>query len=225
MDTAQQNKQTNKKMKTINKLAMIAVGLAASAVASQAAFDVSLGSFGPTIQFNGSSQFSFENQAFLSGYQFVITTSSGVADSKGLDGSFGSTLFLFDPSTGLISTPGLLTIHSSSGDLTAHFTFQQITQVGSVFGLNGGLAVNLNTISYTGTVQDLKALKAAGKATLVVSFQTTSPYSITDLASSTVETTSSASIRYTPVPEPATFIAGLGALALFGFTAMPKRKS
>jgi hypothetical protein len=30
--------------------------------------------------------------------------------------------------------------------------------------------------------------------------------------------------QYTPVPEPSTYIAGLGALALFGFTSMPRRK-
>ena len=93
---------------------------------------------------------------------------------------------------------------------------------------------NVTGLTYTGPTgavnKDLQFLDAANEAVLALTYQfvatdPTKTYNVKDLAKIGSVAQASYSVSLAAVPEPSTYIAGLGALALFGFTAFPKRKS
>jgi len=169
---------------------------------------------GTEVAFAGGA-FSFTS---VGGYQFQITTvDGGVGDAQGLDGFISGGPF----NIGAITTAGieqsapvtgtgmLHITDASSVDLTGSIQWLDIATfgVGGVLDLTG--TVNLTGINYTGSNQDLLALKNAGSATEVVTFQFIPGKTLTQLVASGGTTSYSGGIS--PVPEPTTLtLVGMG---------------
>lgn len=220
-------------MKHIKTLALVAVGLAASAVASQAAIEINFVGLGD-IQFKNASQFKLANAGSI----FVVSSSAGSADSD-----FGS-ITAGPFSYGAITTDGAgnqsapvitpagtkLTIKDPwGGTLTGDLNWGTITTYATsgTGNISDGLTVNVSNLAYThgATYQQvLVDFDAANTATLNLSFQFADKKTLTDLSTISKWTGTTYSASLVAVPEPSTYIAGLGALALFGLTAWPKRK-
>lgn len=131
---------------------------------------------GATVEFDGNSDtFSF---APSGADQIRITMSDGVGDAVNLlgsmDGTFslGSIMSIGALEIAAVSGIGTLTINDGLGSaLTATLTWSQIATFGTAGIINVDGSMNLQTISYTGSNQDLLALAAPGRGTETVSFQ------------------------------------------------------
>lgn len=110
--------------------------------------------------------------------QFSITTvNGGVGDSVGDKGYSSGTWTI-----GAITTSGLtqmasvtgngqIVIHDGTLDLIGTLTWDTIFSSGTIGGININGVLNVTSIHYTGTQNDLVALAAAGAAVDAVSFQ------------------------------------------------------
>lgn len=110
--------------------------------------------------------------------QMRITMSDGVGDSVGLlgrmDGSFtlGSISTIGALQIAAVSGIGTLIIDDGAGSsLTATLTWSQIATFGTAGIINVDGSMNLQSISYTGSNQDLLAIAAPERGTETVSFQ------------------------------------------------------
>jgi len=243
--------KTNKTMTNFKTMAVV-IGLAASTAVSQAAVSIdaltiNLSSDGD-IYFigkgNGASTFSFflgGNFHVTSSYQNYDPFTPG--DSYGDTGNFSTGPFLIGAMTGVNTAPvsgdADLYIKGVAGDLTGKVKWGAITTEGtsSISGKVQNFNINWNVVglSYSGLMgignpndQDLQYYAKAKEASLVLTFQFSSQggkdQTLTGLVANGAKNATSYSVTMTAVPEPSTYIAGLGALCLFGFTAIPKRK-
>ncbi len=205
------------------------MGLATSALVAQAAIE---------IDFSGLSAIQFKNSTFqIAGNGSTIVTSS-TGDNANLD--FGS-LSTGPFSIGFISTsqgnqsatvftaPGTMISFNDGvgGTLSGYLNWGTITTYGNsgVGGISDGLMVNVYGLTYSGSAQTLLTQFAnAGVATLNLSFQFPKPYTLTDLANSQTWVGTSYSGSLTAVPEPTTFVAGLGALGMLGLFGWRSRQ-
>jgi len=190
-------------------LATSLVGLNASAVSFNYSSTV-----GSTISFPGSSQIKF-----LPGVQnFVVTSGS----ASGLLGEITGTFTI--GAAGLISPvsgTGSFIIHDGATPLTASLTWGDLGVIGTGGLLNVFGTVNLNTITYTGGNADLVALKNAGSAVDVLSFQFTGPVTAANLKTGKYSTSFSGSIT-AGVPDGGMSLLLLGG-ALTGLACIRRR--
>lgn len=177
------------------------------------------------ISFSGTSTFDFT--ANSSGDQFQITESDGTGAAVGLEGYLADTnLFTIGQitSAGVVQTApvtGTATLYivdQSGLDLTGTLQWDDIsTSFGFIGGVNYTGSFNLFNVQYLGTNADLRALADAGLASDVLSFQFSSPMSLSNLVSTAASTSYSGSLStgIGPVPEPASAVVLLAGIACF----------
>jgi hypothetical protein len=232
-------------MINLKTMALVAVGLAVTAAASQAAITLNFSAVpGSEIQFNGTAHtFQINNATggLFGGLQWQITSTDPAAsgDSIGTSGSFsfilpgntwhygainpgdaGAEVAIVDP------TPaGQLYIDAGTGgSLTGKLVWSTVQTRAGSGGLNAGLQLNITDMVYTPgstPVADLVALASYVNAKADLSFTFSSPaMSLTELSKgSGPYTTTAYSGSISAVPEPSTCLAGFSALvmmALFG---------
>jgi hypothetical protein len=187
------------------------------------------------LDFNGSnSTFAFDAAtkagAAYKGFDFNITKSAGATgDSLGLYGKISGTFTVGAitnaggvQTAAVTSTNGVLDISDGTHDLTASLSWINIKTNGTAGNANTSGAVNLTSITYSGTNQDLLALKADGSASVVLSFSFNPAETLTQLTTDQKHNTTAFSGVLTAtqpnsVPEPgavALLLAGLPALGL-----------
>jgi hypothetical protein len=189
---------------------------------------------GTSIEFTGSgtgATFKFNNNG--SGQGFGVTASTGVGDSVGLHGTIGGAYSYTTAS--IVSVLSLQTAPVSSSGGTFTITDASLNSLtGTIAGVDvvtigvGGLvnmngAINLSNITYGGTNSDLKKLRDETNATgglVAISFQFSQGESLTQLAASggDITTSYSGTIMTASAPEPSTLVLGcIGALGLIGY--------
>jgi hypothetical protein len=190
---------------------------------------------GALIVFNGDSN-SFTFAPTAPAAQFSITSvvdgvSAGtVNDTGSMSGVFtlGS---ITSPAAGLEVAPvngaGVLTINDGAGQsLTANLTFGTISSFGTGGTINLQGAVNLTNIQYVGTDVNYLAFAAANNGIETITFQFTSPTSLTQLTAdgTTTSTSFSGSITAsaTSVPDGGATAVLLG-LSLLGVAAVRRK--
>jgi hypothetical protein len=204
-------------MKTRNTLAMVAIGLAASVAASQAAVDIN-GTLGIV---------PFGNVAFTGPNLGAATSLTApiwevVNNTPALYNAVNNDFFV---GAGMVSiltpvTLNPLTLNLPFGAaLPAYMTFSFASALDSYI-------FDLNTLTVSSS--DPNHLSLAGTGVLRTQNGSFNPTPTLFSASFNTTGVGAANGSFTlstaVVPEPATYIAGLGALCLFGFTAIPKRK-
>lgn len=206
-------------MKTIQTLAMIAVGLAASVVASQAAVDLNgtlgFAPFGVEVTYTGAS-LGAATSVTVSSLEVVNTTPLlyNLAPNHFNSGSSDG-VTLFTPVALSTTTWTLSSLAPAAGFLTFVSSISLDTYVFDLTTLTtSSTGANNLILQGTGYLSDSMLNYNTTPALFSASFNTT--------GSGTVN--GSFTLSTVPVPEPSTYIAGLGALCLFGFTAMPRRK-
>jgi hypothetical protein len=222
----------------LNIIGLLTVGVILPAVSTQAGLTFSA-DLRSTINFTtaGGDAFDFTQSSgdkhVPQAHEFLLSNNSGY--NYGYDG-YGS--FSGGPwQYGAITTSGDLqwaAVTTTGGSVsitdahlnqfTADLNWGTIQTLNYVGGINASVAVNLSNIAYDPAGADpyLNQLKLKGGA-ISLSFQFSPGENLTTLAATGGKTSYNGA--FTPVPEPATYIAGLGALCLFGFTALPKRKN
>lgn len=213
-------------MKTI----MLAVsGLALMTLSSSAQLTLNFANnTGGSVQFNGSaSTFGFNNGN--NGYQWNVTSEVGGSSAIGLNASVLSGPFNYGPITtgnsggfqieyAQVTGPlGNLVLFDGVGNLTGTVNWIQVATFGTGVGLlNASLDVNVSNISYSGSNVDLQYLVAHQPGSMDVSFQFSTPHTLTELSTGNgpyLLTSYSGSLSV--VPEPSTLaLAGLGGLFL-----------
>lgn len=208
---------------------VIAAGLAATSITSQAALSLSFSNqgLGTGIQFNGASSSFQLNPApgSVAAPQFAITSETGGISSIGLKGWINGSPWTI----GAITTSGLtqsapvtglgsLFLNDGLGNnLTGTLSWMNIQTIQSLGGVNAALLVNLSGLAYTGANVDLLALAAGGTGSLNLTFQFNPGQSLDQLTAGSAQVSSySGSIAGTAVPEPTTVIAGALLLLPFG---------
>lgn len=221
-------------MMNLKTTALIALGLAVSAATTQAAININMVGLGD-IQFKSASQFQLDN----AGKNLVVSSTGGAANGDFAwisPGPFTYGIITTDGAgnqSAPVTTPAGTQIKISDmngGWLTGDLNWGTITTyaTSATGNISDGLTVNIFNLTYTpGTPSQsiLAALDAANSATLNVSFQFADKKTLTDLSTLKTWTGTTYSSSLVAVPEPSTYLAGLGALALFGITAFPRRKS
>jgi hypothetical protein len=178
------------------------------------------------LSFNGTGNFDFTSNS--SGDQFQITTvQQGTGAAVDLEGYLaGTDLFTIGSITdsGLVQTApvtGTATLYivdQNNIDLTGTLQWNDIsTTFSTIGGVNYTGSVNLSDIQYSGTNADLLSLAAAGSASDVLSFEFTSPESLSNLVSTATSTSYSGSFSAgtSLVPEPGSAVVLLAGLACF----------
>jgi hypothetical protein len=197
---------------------MIAVGLAASAVASQAAFINGTLGISPigTVTYTGA-DLGDATSVTVSSLEIVNTTPT-TYNSINNDFAVGSYSVSTYPAFTLVNI-STTTLTSSLSGISSFLTFNSTSGDTYKFNLSSWTTSSsgANNLSFegTGTLYDSQGHFLSTTTKISASFTTTGDGAVNG----------SFTLSTVPVPEPATFIAGLGALCLFGFTALPKRKN
>jgi hypothetical protein len=231
-------------MKLIKPIIVALVGLASSAVVSQAQGLNFSSSPGSTIQFNGGSDSFQFNPSTFTGFGgaytntqwFVGSENGGTGSAVGLFGSVGNGPFSYGPVTGapgalqsaLVLGPlGALDIKDGSGfDVTGSVDWVQINTFNFSGALNASLVVNISDLSYAvgGSNPDLLSLVAGGSGQVTLTFQFSPGETLDQLSHGSSPFTTSYSGSISPTPEPTTV--GLLLLGLGGvITARVFRKT
>jgi len=202
------------------------------------AIQVNIGNLvGSYVHFDGSSD-SFSFAPGSGSDQFAITTVGGgsgdsIGDRGFMSGSFtiGTISSFFGIESAPVTGAGSFTIHDGLGnDLTANLVWNTIATMGAGGLINVNGALNLTSISYGGTRNDLLALSSTGLGTETISFQFSSSTSLTALTTdgTTYDTSFSGSLSVvstggsSPVPDGGTTMALLG-LGLLGVEGLRRR--
>ncbi len=218
-------------MKTPKTITVAAAALLAVSAFSTQALVLDFASVpGGLIDFNGNS--TFDIATTNSNPSSFDITSTG--PSEGLDGYFQGGVFtigtISNPFSGLYTAnvTGSSTMYISDGDghnLTGTIQWQTASTFETSGTLNFDGSANLTSLAYSGANSDLLALASAGNATVVVSFDFTSPMSLTQLATTVTSTSFSGSISASPVPEPGAWtLVGTGLTSLFCLNLLRRRK-
>jgi hypothetical protein len=226
-------------MKLIKPIIVALLGLASSAVVSQAQGLNFSSSPGSTIQFNGGSDsFQFNPSTFtgLGGNylntQWFVGSENGGTAAVGLFGSVGNGPFSYGAITvngseqsASVLGLGALDIKDGSGfDVTGNVDWVQINTFNYSGALNAALVVNITGLSYAGSNPDLQSLVAAGSGQVTLTFQFSPGETLSQLSSGSSPFTTSYSGSLSPTPEPTTV--GLLLLGLGGvITARVFRKT
>jgi hypothetical protein len=195
---------------------------------------------GANVEFKGSgtgATFVFNNNG--TGHGFDITSSTGVGDSVGLQGTIGGTFSYTKASIVTLgplqmapvsTSGGLFTISDGSPhSLTATITGVDLDTAGSGGTVNVDGAINLSNVVYTGTNADLVELRneANGSGGAVsITFQFLPAESLTQLTAnhSDKKTSYSGSLITMSVPEPSSLVLGCtAALGLIGYGLRRRR--
>jgi hypothetical protein len=112
---------------------------------------------------------------------------------------------------------GTFTINDGLTPFTASLTWVDISSFGVFGGLNAGGSANLTGVSYLGTNPDLVALAVQGIASNSLTFQFATPYTVTQLKTTDIETSYSGTL--TSVPDGGMTVALFG-LSLIGLTGV-----
>jgi hypothetical protein len=172
---------------------------------------------GAKIQFNGNTTFDFVNN--VSGESFNITSAgSSLGDLGNISGTFtiGTVVLGVAPVNG----SGTLTILDNNHvPLTGTVVWENIAEIGTLGALNIQGQLNLSSIAYAGSQPDLVALDEARQGTTAVTFQFSSPKTLSYLQTHSISTSFSGSISAV-VPEPSTLLAGALLILPFGLSAL-----
>jgi hypothetical protein len=186
---------------------------------------------GADIEFKGSgtgASFQFNNN---SGNGFVVTDSTGVGDSIGLNGTIGGTfayttasVSTFGPmqSALVAASGGTLTItDANSISLTGTIAAMDVSTLGTGGAVNVEGAINLTGVAYSGMNADLTQLRDEADASggsVVLSFQFVPGESLTALTANGADhaTSYSGTISTNAIPEPRSIIVAIIALCCVG---------
>jgi hypothetical protein len=126
--------------------------------------------------------------------------------------------------TASVNGTGTLTIIDGSFTLTADLVWVDIFSIGTAGGANINGTANLSNIAYGGSNADLLALFNGGSGIQTMTYQFTTPQSLTQLfTTSSSVTSTSFSGNITPVPVPAAvWLFGSGLLGLVGIARRKK---
>jgi hypothetical protein len=195
-------------------LAAAAIGFVDSANANPYSFSYASRP-GSAIVFPGNHTFHFAPGT----NDFVVTSGTASGDFGQIIGTF--TIGTITPIPGGATAPvtgtGTFVIHDGTGhDLTASLTWVDITQIGTSGTLNIGGAINLTSITYTGTNHDLVNLRIAGSASDTLDFTFNPAVTLAHLRNGpgSHSTSFSGTVSY-QVPDGGTAVALLG-IALAG---------
>lgn len=183
-----------------------------------------------SVQFVGTGD-TFSFLAAPDGNHFVITASDGVGDAVGLRGqmlgtwTIGPIVSIGGLEQASVSGTGTLIIHDGLGyDLTGTLTWDTIYTFGASGGLNVTGRLNVQNISYQGSVADLQAVMLHGRgwASDVVSFQFRPSKSLTQLTTDGAinETSFSGTLR-APDTGSSLLLLGMGLAGLAGLRRRP----
>jgi hypothetical protein len=216
----------------IPKLVILAAGLVAATITSQATISLNFANIEDTgIQFNGASSSFQLNPApgSLANPQFQVTSSTGgTGSANGLFGwingspwTIGAVTTSGNLQTAPVSGAATLFLNDGAGfDMTGNLNWVSIHTFNSAGGINAALALNVTGLTYTGLNADLLTLAATGNGSLNLTFQFSSGATLTDLTTGTSDQVTSYSGSLAVVPEPSTMIAGALLLLPFGATTL-----
>jgi hypothetical protein len=215
----------------ITKIALLAAGLVAATVTSQAALSLNFSNLeDTTIQFGAGSSFQLNPTAgSLATPQFEITSSlGGTGSANGLFGwingnpwTIGAITTSGNLQTASVTGAAFLFLNDGAGnDLTGNLNWVTIHTFNSAGGINAALALNVTGLTYAGGNADLLTLAAGGTGSLNLTFQFSSGATLTDLTTGTSAQVTSYSGSLAVVPEPSTMIAGALLLLPFGATTL-----
>src|SRR5450432_1714009 len=206
-------------MKLIKPIIVALVGVASSAVVSQAQGLNFSSSPGATVQFNGAAQsFQFNastftgfNNTYLGTQWFVGSENGGTGSAVGLFGAVGNGPFSYgaitvngsEQSASVLGPLGALDIKDGSGfDVTGNVDWVQIDTFNFSGALNASLVVNITGLSYGGINPDLQSLVAAGSGQVTLSFQFSPGETLSQLSSGSSPFSTSYAGSISPTPEP-----------------------
>jgi hypothetical protein len=216
-------------LKSLAAVAVAAVALAHPETAKAVSFNYS-SEPGATIRFPGDTTFSFTPGTVSgtnpTGANFQVTSGSASGSLGNITGNFNIGAITTSGATqsAPVSGTGMFTIMGPGGfNLTANLVWIDITQTGASGTLNIVGTVNLTNIMYAGANPDLVALRDAGQAANVLTFQFVPPVTLQQLRNGPgPNSTSFSGTVASIVPEGGATVALLG-LALTGI-ALLRRK-
>jgi hypothetical protein len=173
-------------MKAVASLAACCLSFSASA------FDYS-STVNSLVQFNGDSTFNFTPAS----NNVRITSGLGVGLIGEITGVYtiGTVTTAVDGSqTAPVTGTGTFVIHDGANDLTANLVWLDIGSFGVIGGANLTGTINLTGITYSGSNPDLIAVKNAGSAINVLSYQFAGQESLDALKTTTVSTSFSGTV-------------------------------
>jgi hypothetical protein len=191
-------------------------------------FSSSAGAVGAQIGFNGDSTFDFT--AATDGSDFTINSDPGGDGSAlGLKGTISGvyTIGAISANSAPVTGSGVLTISDGIKNFTANVSWVSILQNGTGSTLNDQGVVNLSSLAYSGTNNDLVALAAEPQGITTLNFTFIPAKTLAQMKSTATSTTFSGTI--VGVPEPATaslwLCGGLVGIVLRRRGAAGKRRS
>ena len=174
------------------------------------------------IDFPGNHTFHFNSG--VAGHDFMVTTGTAAGLFGNITGTFtiGTITVNGTTESAPVTGSGTFVIHDGANDLTATLQWVDITQMGTGGTLNIQGVVNLTNITYAGTNADLVALRNAGNAANVLTFQFVPAVDLITLSNGGVDHSTSYSGTVGTLPDGGTTVALLG-LALTGLEGLRRR--
>jgi hypothetical protein len=212
-----------KNYKTI--IAAVVAGLACSAASTYASItynfsDALIANSG--IQFNGNSTFQINPTAPTVEFEGFIGGTLYGGYITGAPWTIGAITINGATQSATVTTPGVFTIITASGNLTGNLSFGTITTTGTGDNINLAGAINVNGISYSGTDANILALLGGNTSGIFsLSAQYNSGDTLTQLThGSEAGNPTTFSGSFNAVPEPTTIVAGALMLLPLGIGAL-----